>query len=353
MRTSSVISQLRKALKHAKEWASADTAYYESTLNNFKEMTDICSEIIDTLSGITRTDRPRSASTAEAVVEMQTAISQLTEQFNIKMAAMQSQIDALSEKIDAPNTITPSIVVNNSTSDSEGLDDMEQVKTNIAEVVVPSSDPDTSTNITISSVTKKENSELAKNAAKVYDDVLHKLATSPQPYYELTDLCQLLYDWHKKRFMDNYKYSCKFKYSYKRIRRLICLITIAYGYHVEQKDVEQFISMFRTFLDKIGTDPQTTDCFAVPYEINQLEKNYDSSYDNVTAAALYYQLLDLGLETILKRGIPVDYRPELNGIEKCFTTIPYSTLYDANDNPGNYLSPMSTLNHSSDEEDWG
>lgn len=354
MRTSSVISQLRKALKHAKEWASADTAYYESTLNNFKEMTDICSEIIDTLSGITRTDRPRSASTAETVSEMQEAISQLTEQFNTKMAAMQSQIDALSEKIDTPKIITPSIVVGSSTSDSDSdSNDVDQVKTNIAEVVVPSADPDTSTNITISSITKKENSELAKKAAKAYDEALRKLATSPRPYYELTDLCQLLYDWHKKRFMDNYKYNCKFKYSYKRIRRLICLITIAYGYHVEQNDVEQFISMFRAFLDKIGTDPQTTDCFAVPYEINQMEKNYDSSYDNATAAALYYQLLDLGLDDISKRGLPIEYRPECNGIEKCFTTIPYSTLYDANDNPENYLSPIPTLNHSSDEEKWG
>lgn len=338
MRTSATMTHLRKALEQIKEYAAADTAYFDRTLDRFKEMSDLCAEMQSILSTITHTDRKKAVDAADA-------IEQLTKQFNEKMAAMQSQIDELSDKIDSSDN-TPSIVSSASTLESD-----DEEKTSIASVVVPSADPDTSPQIDISHV-RKENSANAKKTAKVYDEVLRKLAASPQPYYELTDLCRLLYDWHKKRFMDNYKYNCKFKYSYKRIRRLICLITIAYGYHVEQQDVEQFISMFRAFLDKIGTDPQTTDCFAVPYEINQIEKNYDSSYDNVTAAALYYQLLELGLDDISKRGLPIEYRPECIGIEKCFTTIPYSTLYDANDNPENYLSPIPTLNHSSDEEDW-
>ena len=346
MRTSSVISQLRKALKHAKEWASADTAYYESTLNNFKEMTSICSEIIDTLSGITRTDRPRSASTAEAVSEMQTAINKLTEQFNEKMADMQSQINALSDKVDNAKTITPSIVVSNSAPDPLESDDVEQVKTNIAEVVVSSSDPDTSTNITISSVTKKENSEYAKRAAKAYDSTLRNIATAKHQYVEVSELSQLLYDWHKKRFMDNYKYNCKFKYSYKRVRKLIYLITIAYGYHVEQKDIEQFKSMFRGFLDKIGSDPQTTDCFAVPYEINQLEKEYDHSYDTNTAVALYSVICDMGLyEMGARGGMPIDYRPSYGDVMGCFSaaTDPYESVNqkafdEAENNPESYLT---------------
>lgn len=344
MRIAAVKTHLSKALEKIEAYATADTAYNASTLDKFEELSEMCIRMHELLASITHTDRQKTTDTAEKVDSMQSAIEQLTKQ----MASMQAQMDQISEKVNS-TVNTPSIVVSTSTSESDS--DTEE-KTSIASVVVPSMDADTSTQIDISRVTKRENSENAKKAAKAYDDVLRKIAASPQPYYELTDLCRLLYDWHKKRFMDNYKYNCKFKYSYKRIRKLICLITIAYGYHVEHKDVEQFISTFRGFLDKIGTDPQTTDCFAVPYEINQMEKDYDSSYDNATAAALYYQLWDLGLGDILKCGLPIEYRPECNGIEKCFTSIDYSILYDANDNPEHYLTSMPTLNSVPKDKDW-
>lgn len=330
MRTSAVISHLRKALDQVKEYATADTAYFGCTLDKFKEMSDMCAEIQSILSTITHTDRKKAIDTAEA-------IEQLTKQFQEKMADMQSQIDQLSDKIDR-TTNTPSIFVGATTSDSD-----EEEKTNIASVVVPSEDPDTSTQIDVSRVTKKENAENAKKASKAYDKALRKIATANQPYLESAELSQLLYDWHKKRFIDNYKYNCKFKYSYKRIKKLIYLITIAYGYHVEQKDIEQFKSVFRGFLDNIGSDPHVTDNFAVPFEINQLEKEYDHAYDNATAIALHSLLWDLGLGGIRDRGIPFEYRPEYGDLEDYFTMISDDVVCDAENNPENYLTYIPTL----------
>ena len=338
MRTSATMTHLRKALEQVKEYAASDTAYFDRTLDKFKEMSDMCAEIQSVLSTITHTDRKKAVGAAEA-------IEQLTKQFNEKMADMQSQIDKLSEKID--NSTTQSIVVSAPTSDSD-----DEEKTSIASVVVPSADPDTSTQIDISHVTKKENSENAKKAAKAYDKALRKIAIANHTYFEAAELSQLLYDWHKKRFMDNYKYNCKFKYSYKRVKKLIYLITIAYGYHVEQKDIEQFKDMFRGFIDKIGSDPQTTDSYAVPFEINQLEKEYDSAYDNATAIALYCQLGDLGLDDLIHLGISSAYKPEYDGVENYFTVLSDEIICDAENNPENYLSYIPTLDPLPDDEDW-
>jgi len=344
MRTTAVLSHLRKVLEQVKEYAAADTAYFDRTLDKFKEMSDVCTEIQGVLSTITHTDRKKAVDAAEA-------IEQLTKQFNERMAAMQSQMvdmqsqmDNLSEKID--NSTTQSIVLSAPTSESE-----DGEKTSIASVVVPSADPDTSTQIDISHV-RKENSENAKKAAKAYDKALRKIATANHTYYEAAELSQLLYDWHKKRFTDNYKYNCKFKYSYKRVKKLIYLITIAYGYHVEQKDIEQFKDMFRGFLDKIGSDPQTTDSYAVPFEINQLEKEYDHAYDNATAVALHSLLWDLGLCDPRDRGISFEYRPEYGDLEDYFTAIPDDVICDAENNPENYLSSIPTLEPLPDDEDW-
>lgn len=339
MRTSATMTHLRKALEQVKEYAASDTAYFDRTLDKFKEMSDMCAEIQSVLSTITHTDRKKAVGAAEA-------IEQLTKQFNEKMADMQSQIDKLSEKID--NSTTQSIVVSAPTSDSD-----DEEKTSIASVVVPSADPDTSTQIDISHVTRKENSENAKKAAKAYDKALRKIATANHTYFEAAELSQLLYDWHKKRFMDNYKYNCKFKYSYKRVKKLIYLITIAYGYHVEQKDIDQFKDMFRGFLDKIGSDPQTTDSYAVPFEINQLEKEYDSAYDNLTAVALYSQIFDLGLCDIYFRGgIPQEYRSECDGVGNYFTVLSDELVCDVDNCPENYLSSIPTLEPLPDDEDW-
>lgn len=338
MRTSAVLSHLRKALDSIKEYATADTAYFDSTLDKFKEMSDLCAEMQSVLSTITHTDRKKAVDAAEA-------IEQLTKQFNEKMADMQSQIDKLSEKIDS-SANTQGIVVAAPTTESEDSD-----KTSIASVVVPSADPEISTQIDISHV-RKENSANAKKAAKAYDKALRKIATANHTYYEAAELSQLLYDWHKKRFTDNYKYNCKFKYSYKRIKKLIYLITIAYGYHIEQKDIEQFKDMFRAFLDKIGTDPQTTDSYAVPFEINQLEKEYDSAYDNLTAVALYSQIFDLGLCDIYFRGgIPQEYRSECDGVGNYFTVFSDEQVCDVDNCPENYLSNTPTIEPLPDE-DW-
>lgn len=338
MRISAVKTHLSKALAQIREYAEADTAYNAGTLDKFNELSEMCAEMQRVLSSITHTDRKKSVDAAEA-------IEQLTKQFNEKMADMQSQIDRLSEKID--NSTTQSIVVSAPTSESD-----DEEKTSIASVVVPSADSDTHTQIDISHVTKKENSENAKKAAKAYDKALRKIATATHTYYEAAELSQLLYDWHKKRFTDNYKYNCKFKYSYKRIKKLIYLITIAYGYHIEQKDIEQFKDMFRGFLDKIGSDPQTTDSYAVPFEINQLEKEYDHTYDNATAVALHSLLWDLGLGDPRDRGISFEYRPEYGDLEDYFTTIPDDIICDAENNPENYLSYIPTLNPLPDDEDW-
>ena len=109
--------------------------------------------------------------------------------------------------------------------------------------------------------------------------------------------------------------------------------------------------MFRGFLDKIGSDPQTTDNFAVPFEINQLEKEYDHAYDNATAIALYDLIWDLGLGDIRYKGLSSGYNPDYGDLEDYFTIISDTIICDAENNPENYLTFIPTLESISEEDE--
>ena len=67
MRTTAVLSHLRKALDSIKEYATADTAYFDSTLDKFKEMSDLCAEMQSVLSTITHTDRKKAVDAATTI----------------------------------------------------------------------------------------------------------------------------------------------------------------------------------------------------------------------------------------------------------------------------------------------
>lgn len=96
MRTSAVMAHLRKALTQIEEYATSDTAYFDSTLDKLNEMSEMCMKMRNLLSSITHKDRKQTANIAETVKMMQSAL----EHINVQLADIQSQIEILFSKVD-------------------------------------------------------------------------------------------------------------------------------------------------------------------------------------------------------------------------------------------------------------
>ena len=294
MRISTAISQMKKIREKVKEWANADTAYYDTSLKQFGELRDICAEVTDILGNIGHVQRYSGSNAADSTV-------------NARLDAMENKLDMLcnllmNQSPEADKTEAVNITVNTSDAEADDATDDTSAETNeeadekelMADVKVPNA-VDEETDLVIS-FSKSANTEQVKKYAKIatkeYYRVLGNLAKFPHKYKELKELSQLLFDWYSKRFYNNYRYHCQFKYSHTYIRKLLYLIVVAYGHHMANNTLEEFVSGFYDFLDLIGKDDKITNQCAVPFEIYSLYKNYDHSYDNAEAIVMYDQLYD-------------------------------------------------------------
>lgn len=316
MRVSSAISQLKKILKNAQEWANADTAYYETTIAQYRELQSLCDDVSKVLSGIShvrRCDVSESCEVNNNIADMQKQLEALAAEMRSGFQALNSRVD----DIQSGHVITNGITVSTPSADIIDEDD-DAAERKMAKVAIPDGvEEGTNLNITFSKQKDPKKAQVdARSASKEYNRVLKKLAGGKHKYPAIADLSELLYKWHTKRFYDNWKYNSQFHYSYKRVSKLIYLITIAYGYHMSNNTLDTFKDQFNEFLDRIGTDDRTTNQHAVPKEIYNLEKEYDESYDNVHAIILFEKLCEAGLSELETTKNVIDpYKLDICGVE--------------------------------------
>ena len=117
-------------------------------------------------------------------------------------------------------------------------------------------------------------------------------------YECINQLSKLIWDWYSVRVIKNRQYNCQFRYSVRRIKNIIYSIIIAYGYHLEQGDVNNFVLSFYDWLKLVGSDTTVTDKYASPYEVYDIEINHTCIYANVTAMVLSDLLWDFGYSEI-------------------------------------------------------
>ena len=324
MRMSTAISQLENLITKAEEWANADTAYYETSLNQFARIGSLAqrlSDIVHNIDHVKRCPNPDTCKVEERLDGMESKMdamnAQMSAQMNAILALLQGGAVVKSNE-GAPGaiTITTAPAANpdpaeESESEADVISDNPEAeqqkapeKELLTDVKVPQA-VDEETDLVIS-LSKSPNQEAirknAKTASREYYRTLRKLAEYPHKYKELQELSKLLFDWYDRRFYRNYQYRSSFKYSYTYVRKLIYLITIAYGHHLHEHTTDNFVKDFYVFLDKLGVDQKVTDQYAVPFEIFQLVKEYDPAYNNAEAIVLYEELFESGLNKLSAEG---------------------------------------------------
>lgn len=324
MRMSTAISQLENLITKAEEWANSNTAYYETSLNQFARIGSLAQRLSDIVNNIDHVRRCPDADTCK-VEERLDGMESKMDAMNAQMSAQMNAILAIlqggavvksNEGTPGAITITTAPAANpdpakESESEADVISDNPEAeqqkapeKELLTDVKVPQA-VDEETDLVIS-LSKSPNQEAirknAKTASREYYRTLRKLAEYPHKYKELQELSKLLFDWYDRRFYRNYQYRSSFKYSYTYVRKLIYLITIAYGHHLHEHTTDNFVKDFYVFLDKLGVDQKVTDQYAVPFEIFQLVKEYDQSYDNAEAITMYEELYDCGLNKLSAEG---------------------------------------------------
>lgn len=312
MRMSTAISQLENLITKAEEWAKADTAYYETSLNQLAKIGSLAqrlSEIVHNIDHVRRCPDTDTCKVEERLDGMESMMKTM-------LAILQGgAIVKSNEGAPGAITITTAPAANpDPAEESESEDDVisdnpeAEQKTSEKELLTDVKVPqaiDEETDLVVS-LSKSPNQEAIRKNAKIasreYYHVLRKLAEYPHKYKELKELSKLLFDWYDKRFYRNYQYRSSFKYSYTYVKKLIYLITIAYGHHLHEQTTDKFIKDFYVFLDKLGVDQKVTDQYAVPFEIFQLVKEYDQSYDNAEAITMYEELFECGLNKLSAEG---------------------------------------------------
>lgn len=141
-------------------------------------------------------------------------------------------------------------------------------------------------------------SAMCRQITSVYHAKLLQISKRGSEYDCINQLSKLIWDWYSVRIIKNRQYNCKFRYSVRRIKTIIYSIIIAYGYHLELGDVNNFVLGFYDWLKTIGVDPDATDKYASPYEVYDIEINHTCIYANVTAMVLSDLLWDFGFSEI-------------------------------------------------------
>lgn len=286
MRFSTAIKQLHNISDFLKEYANQGRTrgYYASTADALVEINTVVNEISDTISDLVGEQDIFGSDFVDSTVcenqdvpaEEKPKVSDDTA--NQRLCALESAVSqiqlmlmSMQNNTDRNNPSAPEPAVSQA-------DKSEVVDT--AQTVEPKS---------------KEKSSRCLGVMKSYESALREMADKHSDYQNVNVLSRLLLDWYVARFVQNKQYNCKFRYPVKRIKKLIYSITIAYGYHMEQGDIDKFVAEFYSWIKQLGYDQKITDQYATPYEVYDIEQKNNGRYANLTALILYDLLWDHGL----------------------------------------------------------
>ena len=158
-------------------------------------------------------------------------------------------------------------------------------------------------NLLVEKKPSTESPRLAGDTLRQYKDIFNVAANTDFGYTEVNECAQMLNYWIMHRFSG---FNPNFKYQIKQLPVWATFIVIAYGKYHAVGETISFIRDFKTWCD--GLDEDTSNCWALPYNIFNMTKTVDSSNFTIDAMVIYDILVNGCLYQLIdgKTKIPMD-----------------------------------------------
>ena len=163
-----------------------------------------------------------------------------------------------------------------------------------------------------------ESSRVASDTVKTYKQIFHQASGHDFGYLEVNECAELLDNWIFYRFSGT---NPNFRFQVKQIPIWATFIIIAYGRSHSLGQSRLFAENFKTWCKDITQD--TSNCWALPYEIFNMTKHIDPHNFTLDAMVIYdilingclYQLIDgknkIPMDSSYIANLLKDYRPDL------------------------------------------
>ena len=305
MRFSTMINQLKRICDNLGAMQNAGRVYYSQSMEQLDEIANLSNRIsiyaqrVQGNSIVNSTDKCNTESfacTDSAVcgldmAQLQPVIDALQSLINSDTSDASTKITATTYDIShRPTLQIPNAITDSNTATTQG--NYDDTKYSVNDNLSPN-DMDE-----IRKMPTKAKSAMCRQITSVYHAKLLQISKRVSEYDCINQLSKLIWDWYSVRIIKNRQYNCQFKYSVRRIKNIIYSIIIAYGYHLELGDVNNFVLDFYDWLKLVGSDSTVTDKYASPYEVYDIEINHTCIYANVTAMILSDLLWDFGFSEI-------------------------------------------------------
>ena len=173
--------------------------------------------------------------------------------------------------------------------DTEQIDELRESIDNLGNLVEKKSTP--------------ENKKLAADTLVEYARVFTQAADYDFGYSEVNECAQLLSIWMTQRFSG---FNHNFKFQVKQLPIWATFIVIAYGKYHSVGETKKFVRDFKKWCYSLDDD--TSNCWALPYNIFNMTKVIDPNNFTVNAMVIYDILMNGCLYQLIdgKNKIPMD-----------------------------------------------
>lgn len=278
MRIQTAISQMAKIDKYIQECADSDTNFYESTRDGLITLMSYINSIHDNIQHILSGKPSENTSSSES----------LTSDIAAKLDTIINRMNMVEDRISKLESET-----------SEESTSFEASKAQSVSIWSAQS------NTLDASASKTETSEAddtissKKKIMNTYAIVLERMANTDHGSENINDVCCILWDWFKIRFLENSQYKSGFHYNPEQFPTMIYSIVMDFGHHIEHNTTHRFKNQFNSWMDKIGIDEAITNRGSTPSECYKIGKDLDSYYGNPTSLVIYTVLWELGLKNLV------------------------------------------------------
>ena len=296
MRIQTALSQANKIAKYIRECKDSGTNFYETTRDGLAELQSYIQQISNDLSDIL-SDKPDHREVASDASDIESKLDEILDRLKIHDARL-------------------TVLESNKSIESVNF------QTNVAQSVSVWSAQSSTSDVSVSKSDCCESEDSSSGASKkrimcTYATVLQHMANTDHGSGNINDMCCILWDWFKIRFLENSQYKSDFHYNPEQFPTMIYSIVMDFGYHIEHNTTHRFKNQFNGWMDKIGIDEAITNRGSTPSECYKIGKDLDPYYGNPTSLVIYTVLWELGLKNLVTM-YPDGYRafPSECGIDR-------------------------------------
>jgi hypothetical protein len=245
---------VQKLLIYLQSVADSDSRLYDKSKQKLKGISDMCVEVVKTVSDILQTEMLKD--------------NDIQEFENSPDKELQSQVKILSDEVDKIKTFVQ--VDNTPTTNIETL-----------------SWTDENNNM------KMTTSEMRK-VVSTYRTCLYQLARFNSNIKVVNDCFSIIWKWFEARILTKHENAPPFHYNVYRFKGIIYATVILLGYYIEHNDYDGFFDMFNNWIHTLNLS-ESSNKWIAPYQIYQLERELTYEYANLTSVVIWDLLLDNGL----------------------------------------------------------